>query len=94
MLEEFKDWLVPRDGTPKLLKQLEDRYPAAQVLGEEQTTPAFQKWEKCGLYLMDIGRVQDAIAVFTRLYELVVVERPADHPSIARGSSLVWLSDC
>lgn len=103
VVKEFGESLTAPYRTEDLLKQLESQYPADKVLDKnsliplehgEQTTAAFLKWQRCGLYLMQAGRVPDAIALFAKIYDLIL-EHPEPPPvSIARGSSLVWLSDC
>jgi hypothetical protein len=78
-----------RDAASRLLTLLPTRYPPEQVaksLGD-------RVWELTGLLFLNSGRVHEALAIFSGLYQQMLAAQSAS-TRIHKGMPLVWISDC
>ena len=89
---ELAKILPERDSLPAALQRLVTITPE-ELLVEE----AFERrrlWQDSGLYYMQVGRLREAIGLFSRLHEKICELAVAKEDWLPRGMPLVWVSDC
>jgi hypothetical protein len=79
-----------RDSAARLLEDLPSRYPPNDLVSPDG---AQRTWELLGLYHFNTGRVHEALALFWKLYEhLLLAQQNAGR--LHKGMPLVWISEC
>jgi hypothetical protein len=81
--------LPQTDSASTLARILPTKYPPAQVA----TPPGDRAWELAGLYLLNSGRIHEALGIFWALY-LQMLEAQTAPGRIHKGMPLIWMSDC
>ena len=82
--------LQGRDSTARLLEELPSRFPLGDLVAPDG---AQRTWELLGLYHLNVGRIHEALALFWRLYEQLLLAQE-DAGRIHKGMPLVWISEC
>jgi hypothetical protein len=82
--------LQSHDSAARLLEELPSRFSPADLLDPQGPQ---RIWELLGLYHLYVARVHEALALFWRLYDqLLVAQESAGR--VHKGMPLVWMSEC
>lgn len=83
------DIFQERDAASRLLTLLPTRYSPEQVA----KPPGDRVWELAGLLFLNSGRVHEALAIFSGLYQQMVAAQNLS-TRVHKGMPLVWIGDC
>lgn len=85
--------LPERDSLRPAIDRL-DKITSRDLLVKESLEER-RMWQDVGLfYYKSAGRLYDAIAVFSRLYERICEEQQQNSIWLPKGMPLVWIADC
>jgi hypothetical protein len=90
--EEWQKVLTFRNSCAIALEKLPAVFTPRHVAvtsGRAQRT-----WELVGLDFFNRGRFHEAIAIFSKLYEHILVSQGETQQRVHKGMPLVWISDC
>src|SRR5262245_39929464 len=80
--------LNERDSAARLLPVLRNKFSPARIQREEDA----RTWELVGLWYLNRGRLHEALAVFSALYQQMTAAQTTTR--LHKGMPLCWVSDC
>ena len=84
-------FLDKRDGASQLSRMLPVTYSPEQV--NDESKEECRAWELAGLYYMNQGRPQEALAIFVALYDHMLVAQEQGQ-RVHKATPLVWIYEC
>jgi hypothetical protein len=91
--EELASLLDERDGAARLVGRLPKHFSPQEVQTRGPDRPQ-RVWELVGLYYRNKGRLHDALPIFSRLYDHMLLAQKETGKRVHKAMPLVWVSDC
>jgi hypothetical protein len=87
--------LNQRDGAAQLLLDLPRVFSPRSIVSDTDEQPIEQRaWELSALYFRNLGRWYEALALFSALYDHMLLAQEQLGRRFHKGTPLVWMSDC
>jgi hypothetical protein len=86
----LRNHLLRRDGAARLIREL----PQAISTTEIGKPNGEEVWHLCGLFYFNLGRFNEALAIFSAMYEHMLQAQLETGTRLHKGTPLVRISEC